>query len=242
MIEEWRPISGYEGLYEVSNLGRVRRLTTVNGYQAGSIRGGTPNAHGHFSLALSKRGDHRAYFVHRLVAEAFLGPSPEGLCVNHKDGNKQNNRADNLEYATIAENNLHAQRLGLTRHACGTTNGRSKLTDEAVTSIRRELTEGIRPPEIARRFQVSTSTIRAIRSGKTWRHLPDPGPVSTPPPLIQPAQGSQRLPAKLTEEDVRLIRALRESGIPVIDVRRQFHIGDTTVWSITARRSWKHVK
>ena len=108
--EVWKPISGFEKHYEVSNLGRVKRLT---GFSAGQcLRPGIsgtkyPNVVLHVH---NKRNTRR---IHLLVAEAFLGPRPKGYEVNHKDGNKQNAAASNLEYVTPSENHLHAFRIGL---------------------------------------------------------------------------------------------------------------------------------
>jgi NUMOD4 motif/HNH endonuclease len=234
--EEWRPIRGYEGLYEISSWGRVRTVTT------GTIRVGSHHRQGYLSLTLSKKGTAHAYLVHRLVAEAFLGPGPDGMCVNHMNGHKQDNRAANLEYMTLAENNRHAKRLGLARYVRGADIGLAKLTDAAVVSIRQKLAQGAHPMDLARQFNVGFGTIYAIRSGKTWRHTITP---STPPPLPTAkrlARGEQNAHAKLTEDDVRLIRALRESGTPVSEIMRRFNIGHTTVWTIATRRSWKHVK
>lgn len=99
LSEEFRDIPGYEGLYEVSNLGRVRNKKT------GRILKPFKNTNGYFRLDLCKNGIRRAAKVHRLVAEAFI-PNPQNLpCVNHKDENKINNCLDNLEWCTYEYNN-----------------------------------------------------------------------------------------------------------------------------------------
>ena len=107
MSEEWRPVVGYEGLYEVSNLGRVRSCARVvffiNGkhkpYQS-RIKALRINQGGYVLVTLSKNCKRRSFTVHKLVARAFLGPCEEGIEVNHKDEDKTNNRLDNLEYCT----------------------------------------------------------------------------------------------------------------------------------------------
>lgn len=99
--EEWRPIPGYER-YEVSNYGRFRRvmLPFASGGKKQKAR-----------LAIALWNGHRrkhTMMVHRVVALAFLGPRPQGMEINHKDGNPNNNRASNLEYLTPAQNRQHA--------------------------------------------------------------------------------------------------------------------------------------
>jgi len=99
LFEEFRDIKNYEGLYEVSNLGRIRNKKT------GRILKPLKNTNGYLRLDLCKNGIRRAAKVHRLVAEAFI-PNPQNLpCVNHKDENKINNCLDNLEWCTYEYNN-----------------------------------------------------------------------------------------------------------------------------------------
>ena len=104
MIEEWRPIVGYEGLYEVSSYGRVRSLDMYVKARYGNYRlhkgkvlsPGEKN--GYLFVNLSCNGKHNTITVHRLVAQVFL-PNPDNLPeVNHKDEDKTNNNADNLEW------------------------------------------------------------------------------------------------------------------------------------------------
>ena len=117
--EEWRAVAGYEGLYEVSNLGRVRSLDRIvtrphpkdNHLCDYKIKGRMlmqlPSTNGYLFVHLYK--DKRAVqqTVHRLVAEAFVPGYFDGAHVNHKDENKHNNRADNLEWVTRRENSVY---------------------------------------------------------------------------------------------------------------------------------------
>ena len=103
MKEIWRDIKGYEGLYQVSNWGKVR-----NG--KGQIMFQEPNHKGYMRVRLVKSGNKKNKRVSRLVAEAFI-PNPDNLPqVNHKDGNKMNNSFTNLEWITMEENIEHALR------------------------------------------------------------------------------------------------------------------------------------
>ena len=116
MKEIWKPIEGYEGLYEVSNMGRVRSLdreweTAPNHliHRKGQIMIQTKMHRGYLQVRLSKARVSKTFRSHRLVAEAFV-PNPYNKPhVNHKDGNKINNCADNLEWVTPSENQIHSR-------------------------------------------------------------------------------------------------------------------------------------
>lgn len=117
MTEEWKAIAGYEGAYEVSSLGQVRSLDRVNGRGFnifGKVLEPNPDRRGYLGVSLYSgiKASRRRRVIHQLVAEAFIGARPEGLDVCHNDGDKTNNRADNLRYDTRSENILDAVRHG----------------------------------------------------------------------------------------------------------------------------------
>ena len=114
---EWRAIKDYEGLYEVSNDGRVRRLKFINGkHSFDKIREckQTLNTWGYMTVNLCKNGKSNTKRVHKLVANTFLGESD--LQVDHIDGNKLNNKLENLEYVTPKENTNRAWEMGLSKN------------------------------------------------------------------------------------------------------------------------------
>lgn len=117
----WKQIEGYEGLYDVSDSGIIKSLgrITINGKHLinKTINGGCyPN--GYKFVCLRKNENNKNHMIHRLVAKAFI-PNPNNLpCVNHKDGNKQNNNVSNLEWCTCSENLKHALRTGLVENQC----------------------------------------------------------------------------------------------------------------------------
>lgn len=120
--EEWRPIKGYEGMYEVSNLGRVKRLPLGKQWPYrqthNNIRKPKLTRRGYLSVNLSKNNIVKEHLIHRLVAEAFI-PNADNLpIINHKDCNPQNNNVDNLEWCSYSYNNTYmncAQARALSR-------------------------------------------------------------------------------------------------------------------------------
>lgn len=170
--EQWRPILGYEGIYEVSDMGRVRSLDRRDrrGYrQKGKPKTLTLDANGYPVVNLWS-GTGRTHHVHRLVAGAFLGESG-GLSVNHKSGDKQDNRPGNLEYLTLAENTLHQHGSGWTVQPLGSANGKSKLSESDIPDIRRLRREGKTYRQIGEAYHVSDGAIRAVTTGRTWSHV-----------------------------------------------------------------------
>lgn len=172
--ELWKPVAGYEGRYEVSNLGRVRSLDMrkrIGGgwtmLHRGRVLKASPDANGYPVVNIRPHT-----LVHRIVAIAFI-PNPEKRPqVNHKNGNRADCRAENLEWATASENTLHAFRV-LHRKANrtpGEKHANARLTEAQVRDIR-VLAKYLRHAEIAPMFGVGRRQITAIVQGRAWRHL-----------------------------------------------------------------------
>ena len=104
-MEKWKPIKGYEGLYEVSDFGRIK--STRRQGAPGGEKKLTENQDGYLRVKLCKDGIDRRFMVHRVVYEAFVGGIPDGREINHIDENKKNNRLCNLEVVTHVENVRH---------------------------------------------------------------------------------------------------------------------------------------
>lgn len=139
--EIWKPIVGYEGFYEVSNFGRIRSIEHFVNHSKGGkkiIRSKVMNPYtdedGHKRIKLCKMGKGKKHYVHNLVTEAFIGPKPSGYATAHGNGIPDDNRLENLRYATFAEN--EADKLIHGRHVRGEGNWNSKLTSEQVYRIR----------------------------------------------------------------------------------------------------------
>jgi hypothetical protein len=150
--EEWRLASGFDSAYEVSSLGQVRRIGAPCPLRQ------QPNRTGYPRVCLPRDGRWRWVLVHRLVANAFLGVCPEGRQVNHRDGDKANAAAGNLEYVTRSENRQHALRTGLARMPL-------KLAAADVCVIRRS---SLSSRAAARMYGVDPSYVRQLRR-RRWR-------------------------------------------------------------------------
>jgi hypothetical protein len=161
--EMWLPIKSWEGLYEISNKGRVKSL------RKNILLKEIEDNYGYLVIHLRNSPLSKIYKIHRLVAEAFI-PNPfNKRTVNHIDLNKKNNNINNLEWSTHLENNNHAIDNGVLNHN-GVFNGRAKLNDFEVREII-ELKGLKTQKEIAKIYHVSKSLIGYIVNRKNWKHI-----------------------------------------------------------------------
>lgn len=109
MQEIWKDIKGYEGLYQISNLGRVKSLVRKRVLKERILKPKKKNS-GYLFVCLCKNGELKYFHIHRLVAIAFIVNQKNKSQINHKDCNKENNNINNLEWVTPKENNLHARK------------------------------------------------------------------------------------------------------------------------------------
>lgn len=168
MIEEWRPILSYEGLYSVSNLGQIRSERNRTSSKAGRLLKLTETRRGYRTVSLSLEGKESCCRVHRLVWEAFRGPLAPGLVVNHLDGVPGHNALANLEAVTVAENVRHAFRV------LGRNPGATKLNATTAEEIRHLAADGATFASIGREFGVSITMVSAIVHGEQWRSAGGP--------------------------------------------------------------------
>ena len=175
--EEWLPVVGYEGFYEISSFGLVKSLPRIVEGRWGtcSLTGRVlcPQKEPHaYVVRLSKNGGTRPFQVHRLVLEAFVGPCPNGMQCCHWDGNPHNNVLTNLRWDTAKANMADRTRHGRTWHPIGEKNGACKLTEEDVNRIRaiyvpRQCTM----KRIAKEYGVSVSMIHLVVHRKNWSNI-----------------------------------------------------------------------
>lgn len=167
--ERWLPVVGYEGAYEVSDLGGVRRVLPGGRRR---LRRQCPNTSGYLTVTLSMNNVATSRVVHRLVAAAFLGPVPEGMHTCHCNGDKTDNRAVNLRYDSPTGN--QADRIAHGTDIWGERHHAHKLTAEDVLEIWRLQQAGARPARLAEQFGVSGCAINDIVHGRTWTRIVPP--------------------------------------------------------------------
>ena len=161
--------------YAVSNLGNVKRVTP---YKINRDYGGPsprPNGRGYLYLGVKLNGKQTNFQIHRLVMRAFVGPSD--LQVNHKNGDKHDNRLENLEYVTPAENQQHSRDV-LKTFQMGERHHNHKLTEADIPDIFLLAKSGVSKNQIGRMFGVTGANICYILKRKGWRH------VHIPPDLL----------------------------------------------------------
>lgn len=175
-VEEWRAMPDCDGRYAVSSLGRIKRLIAMRGKRAHHVFKLGLTKNGYVQVSLFVRGRGRTLLVHHIVAAAFIGSRPEGHEVNHKDGNKANNRASNLEYLTKLANMRHAvEQLGAfegRRVAVGTDCRQSKVEESDVRRIRtRYANGGISMAALGRDYGLNATTVWQIIHRRSWAHV-----------------------------------------------------------------------
>lgn len=177
--EDWRSVIGFESFYDVSSLGRVRSIAPGRTRRRRILK---PLLNlGYELVDLRANGRRRMAKVHALVLDAFVGPRPVGMVINHIDFNRRNNHVTNLEYVSQRQNVLHSMNAGRLRpptgdwrshtpsaiaKRSGERNGNSKLTVDDVAKIRAMSGHALKA--IAGIFGVSYRTVRDIRIGRTW--------------------------------------------------------------------------
>ena len=172
MREEWRSITGYEGLYEVSNLGGVRSLVrmTKRGRRGGRRLKTSPNVYsGYLAVSLSAENRQQVAYIHALVLEAFVGPRPPGMEACHGDGDRKNCRLDNLRWDTRKNN--HKDKIAHGTQTRGENHPVSILKERDIPKIFALRKQGKLLREIAAIFGVSDSQISLILLRREWKHV-----------------------------------------------------------------------
>ena len=176
-MEIWKDIEEFEGLYQVSNLGRVKsleRYVNHKRYKKQLIKERiikpTLSFDKYYYVGLYKNGNVKNVTIHRLVCLSFLQKTNKKKEVNHKNGIKTDNRVENLEWCTRSHNILHAFKNGLKHGPKGEKNGKSKLTEKEVIKIKYSYKE-LNVAEIAKIYNVTETASYDITSNKSWKHI-----------------------------------------------------------------------
>jgi|ERR1043166_33951 hypothetical protein len=198
MEEQWLPVTGWEGYYEVSSMGNVRNVIRRSGTRAGLVLVGRilKDGYKYVWLVDAKTKRKQVIAIHRLVCRAFYGPPPlDHKEVNHIDGVRTNNILENLEWITVQGNRKHSWILHPVRpfsderrkriseaamrrfkehpekKMCGEKNPLSILTNQQVLEIKRRLAQGAIGRRLAREFGVSPQYISAINRNRKWKSI-----------------------------------------------------------------------
>lgn len=176
-MEIWKPIKGFESSYEISNLGRVKSLARKVGtcYRRDRILSPRITKDGYLQVTLKSDGKQKYHAIARLVGMHFI-PNPNNLeTVNHKDGNKQNNNVNNLEWMSQSDQMYHAYALGLKKPKRGSDNIHSKLTNQDVKDIRqtykRYCPNGGSSVALSKKYNVSHRVILLIVKNESYKNV-----------------------------------------------------------------------
>ncbi len=175
--EQWRPVTGYESLYEVSSLGRVRSLPRAVPCSSGKGTRISPgkllslaNIGSYFMVGLMSKGVRRNLLVHRLVLDAFCGQAPKGYQACHFNGDGFDNRVSNLRWDTAVNNQADNKRNGVTQ--VGTRHHAARFTEGDIERARDLRVCGESIGRISRYFGMSRAATSKALARKTWVHVP----------------------------------------------------------------------
>lgn len=170
--EIWVPVYGYEGIYEVSSLGRVRSLKRIVrfGKSTRVVEGGVIRpilgSRGYFVVNFTANGSRKQHFLHKLVLESFVGPRPDGMDACHNNGNPLDCAIANLRWDTRSGNHKDKRKHGTWQ--VGERANNVKLTEAVVREIRQRK---LLASEAQREFGLSRTNAKRIVSYKTWPHV-----------------------------------------------------------------------
>lgn len=169
MIEIWKDIPGYEGIYQCSNKGEVKRLVSNRCVKERILKG--VNSRGYLMVTMSKNAIHDRRLVHRIVAELFIPNPLNRPQVNHIDANPSNNCVDNLEWCNQSENIIHAHKMG---RMGGIKSGLTKYKEEDILAIRLKYAWGYSFRDLAKEYKRRTAIMKDIVTGISFKDVSSP--------------------------------------------------------------------
>jgi hypothetical protein len=177
MEEIWKDVKGYEGLYKVSSLGRVKAINRNENNlkdplkkNKGLIKKPQLNKFGYYRMQLCKNGIRKNFFIHRLVADAFISNPKNKPNINHINCIRTDNIYKNLEWVTPSENQIHAYKYGQKSNS-GENHGMSVLKNDDIINIRTGKLSKLSNKKISLILNVNPSTILKIRKRINWNHI-----------------------------------------------------------------------
>lgn len=242
--EEWRPVVGFEGRYEVSSHGRVRGV----GPRGRGVRKPYVTAAGYhqYSFYIRRGSSPKNFLAHSLVAEAFLGPRPPRMFACHNDGNPAHNHLSNIRYDTPKSNGEDMVKHG--RSCRGTASVQAKMTEAQVAEmVAYRIETGVRYQDVADKFGISKSNVQRIMAGKGWKHVRfDPKADADNKAANCSKKGERGSRSKLFPADVRIIceRYTRErptNGKVAAELAAQYGVHHSSIMSIVRGKAWAHL-
>lgn len=237
--ERWLPVPGYEGLYEVSDLGNVRSLhKSFKPRLRGDLLSPalTAGVSPRLGVCLYKDGASKTRLIHQLVLEAFVGPRPSPdheAC--HGPGGALDNRLMNLSWGTRSKNQgLDRVRDGTSNR--GTRQWQAKLTEDIVMECRKRYTAGETQYALAAEFGITQGAMSEVITGRQWAWLPGAVPIDR---TRHGKSGTAHHAAKLTWDDVAEIRRRAAAGEQQRPLAREFGISQPVVSKIVRRETWR---
>lgn len=238
--ETWRPVIGFEEYYDVSSEGEIRSKDRVITEKKRSYlkRGRLLSCAGsqYKMVDLISGNTRKKETVHRVVATAFL-PNPTNMpCINHKNGDKKDNRVENLEWCTYSYNIKHALNTGLRKVRVGGDNRAAKLSDSDLLFIFEETKKGTYISEIAKKLNVHTASVSRILRGKSRSACTDRLGLT-------PMEPNRPYRRKVAPDEVREIKRLYDNRIltwrEIVD---KFGYTEGTIGDIVRRRTYKDLE
>lgn len=182
-MEIWKDIQGYQGLYQISNLGNIKSFPRKYSIKNERILKPAKTSKGYYFVYLYKNGKAKMYLLHRLIAESFIPNYNNKPCINHINGIKTDNRIENLEWATYSENTKHSYKIGLEKKSEKQKENCRKLGKSLGKSILQYdldgnfIKEWISSAEAGRKLKINQSNIIACclnkrkKAGKSkWKY------------------------------------------------------------------------
>lgn len=173
-MENWKAVPGYQGQYEVSDLGNVRSLDRIltNGHRrlGRVLRTNRHHTNDYLSVQLCRGQENFRCGVHRLVLEAFIGPPPQGYQAAHNNGIRTDNRLSNLRWDSIAANHADKERHGTKIY--GERQWNAKLNESQVTFIRNMMRAGAPAKELVLMFGIQPGSAHKIKNFQSWNNRP----------------------------------------------------------------------
>lgn len=229
-------IDGILSQYKVSSDGQVKNSISD------IILKPFKNTNGYLVLTLYLKNKKHLKRINVLVAQAFIDNPLNKPTVNHIDGNKENNRVDNLEWSTHHEQNLHAFKMGLMKARKGEESHYCKHSESTIHEICKLLEKGLNRVEVSKLLNVSTSLIKHIIRKNSWVHVSSQYNINVETTRADIRRGEGSNFNKYPEELIRKICILLEQGLTVNEVNKELKLDNKgLVRDIYRKKRWKHI-